>query len=305
MNKFVIVLADAGLSGNFLVRLINFSRAIQWDSEQNRSHEIVSETADDQYVRYCWTSLCHTSVGATAHPLAQNWYRQHRTNLTADAWRGIKVGSNRPSAWFFHNIEPEIYTDPDTVVVRVEPGTDFNIQFMLDRWWFCDDDLDDIAKRHHNALQWYKKSLSIVSHKATNLYNDGHLTIKNAHIFNTVRVLELMKELDLYHTGLTDIIHDWIRVYEMKNTRPRGLFSCAAPEEYIHADRVDAIPDPVIRHYMKCVNRTRWPELDVIDDPYDYIVQFRQDILNERPFSESMNDAIERFYNWKSRICAK
>jgi len=305
MSDYIIVLAHSGMSGNFLMRLLNFSRAIEWAGDKSRSHEIVSKIADDQYINYCWTSHCHEAVNATSHKLAHHWYKQARwQTLDMDTWHAIKKASARPSAWFFHKISDEVREDIETVIVQIKPGNNFDIPMLIDRRFF-NGEPNDFNEKCQTANNWFKMSLSSIK---SAMNGDGShasnadIVVSNRDIFDVVKVLELMKELNLYHNGLREIVSDWIKVYLLKNTRPIGLFSKSKPDEYRYKEQVEKINDPYIKHLLMCVNRKVWPTLDLIDDPYSYFIDFRKELLAGSTFSTAFNKAEARFNEWQTHI---
>jgi|TARA_B100000131_G_scaffold283049_1_gene290709 hypothetical protein len=305
MSDYVIVSANAGLSGNFLMRLLNFSRAIEWQQDKARSKDIVSKIADDQYINYCWTSQCHEAVMATSHKLAHHWYMQSRTELDRDTWYAIKKASARPSAWFFHKVDKEVRNDVETIIVAVEPGNDFDIPMYIDRRCF-NGSPEHWNETFKNSDAWFRYCLTSIK-TSMRLNHDqfvknADIVIKNRDIFDVVKVLELMKELGLYHNGLRELITDWIKVYLLKNKRPEAIFSKSQPEEYRYKEQVDRIVDPHIRHFLMCVNRKSWPTLDLIDDPYAYMINFRKDLLAGERFDVAFNRAEASFQDWKSQI---
>lgn len=306
MNKYVIVLANAGMSGNFLMRLINFSRAIEWNkSNHYRSDDIVSKDADDQYINYCWTSLCHTAVSSTAHKLAHKWYMDTRTRVDMDTWHAIKKASNRPSAWFFHDVADAVRADPETVIVQVVPGWDYDVQMMLDRWCF-NGEVQDFNNNYSNAENWFREMMTSINHLGNSTFKKSGADVlyMNRDIFDSAKVLTLLDELGLYHAGMADIIHDWIKVYLIKNTRPKGLMSKSSPKVYRYKEEIEQIHDPHIRHLLKCVNREDWPTLDLIDDPYDYLIRFQRKLRNGANFAETFNDTLEQFNTWQKQLDA-
>ena len=303
MSDYVIVQANAGLSGNFLMRLLNFSRAIEWTEGSIRHEDIVSKTADNQFINYCWTSQCHKSVSSTTHRLGHHWYREVRGNvLDASTWLAIKQASVRPSAWFFHSVSPEVLADIDTIIVQIDPGKDFDIQMLLDRYYF-NGPPEDFNELYGTANQWFEHVLNQVYTSCTLKLDKADIVIKNKDIFDTVKVLELMKELDLYHSGLRELVSDWIKVYTLKNTRPQGLFSKSPPDEYNYAEQVNCIQDPYIRHMMKCVNRGPWPTLDLMDDPYSYVIDFRKNLLaGNSTATQCFDFATQQFKHWQNSL---
>ena len=305
MSDYIIVLAHSGMSGNFLMRLLNFSRAIEWAGDRQRSHEIVSKVADDQYINYCWTSHCHEAVNATSHKLAHHWYKQARwTTLDMNTWHAIKKASGRPTAWFFHKISNEVREDIETIIVQIKPGNDFDIPMLIDRRFF-NGDPEDFNNNWKTANDWFKACLTSIksSIEGRGSYIDkADIVINNRDIFDVVKVLELMKELNLYHNGLREIITDWIKVYLLKNKRPEALFSKSQPDDYRYKEQVNKINDPHIRHLLMCVNRKVWPTLDLIDDPYSYLIDFRKELLAGTSFAVAFNKAEARFNEWLKLI---
>ena len=304
MKYYVIVIANAGMSGNFLMRLLNFSRNITWDrQESQRSDDLVSKIADNQFINYCWTSNCHTAVMATTHRLAHTWYKQKREMLDMETWHAIKQGTNRPTAWFFHEVSAEVKNDPETIIVQVQPGDNFNIQMLIDRWCFNGEAVD-FNNNYADSYDWFRNMLTTVNTLVEQNYNESgaDIIINNTDIFDIVKVLELMKDLDLYHNGLREVISDWIKVYLLKNVRPSGLFSKSSPTDYMYKEEIDQIKDPYIKHILKCVNRKVWPTLDLIDDPYIYIEDFRKHIQVGNKFGVSFDLAQRRFKDWQMSV---
>ncbi len=302
MSDYIIILANSGMSGNFLMRLLNFSRAIEWTGDKSRSNEIVSKIADNQYINYCWTSHCHEAVMATSHRLAHHWYKEsRRDSLDMDSWHAIKKASARPSAWFFHKITDEVRADVETVIVQIEPGNDFDIPMLIDRRCF-NGSPEEWNTMYKDATAWYRYCLTAIKSEMNNKFTNADIVVQNRDIFDVVKVLELMKELGLYHSGLREIIIDWIKVYLLKNKRPEALFSKSQPDEYRYKEEVDKIADPHIRHFLMCVNRKVWPTLDLLDDPYSYMIDFRKDLLAGENFGTAFNKAEARFKDWQSMI---
>ena len=193
-------------------------------------------------------------------------------------------------------------SDVETVIVQIDPGSDFNIQMMLDRYYF-NGPPEDFNELYGTADKWFDHALKEVYRSCSLKFKDADIVVKNRDIFDTVKVLELMKELGLYHSGLRELVSDWIKVYLLKNTRPQGLFSRTPPEEYNYTEQVDTINDTSIRHMLKCVNRGPWPTLDLMDDPYSYVNNFRKNILaGNKTFTECYDTAMSQFKDWQNSI---
>ena len=304
MNKYIIVEADAGISGNFLVRLLSFSQAIPWNSDSTRHHEIVSKEADNQWIHYCWTSLCHTVVNAVSNNLVKHWYTQARMGLDSDTWRAIKMGSTAPSVWFFHKVDEEIYNDPDTIVVRLMPSLDFDMQMWIDRRYFNGDELHHTLRNEYSWMKHVRTAIREHVNFSQNPLQGNFITFYNEDIFNVVRVMELMKQLGLYHSGLGDVLHEWIRIYRMKNARPAGLITNECPTEYAYAEQVDQIADPYIQHYIKCVNRKTFDstvDCKTIEDPVNLFKNYRTNLI-DGDWKTADDDLRHAWNAWKSQV---
>ena len=54
---------------------------------------------------------------------------------------------------------------------------------------------------------------------------------------------------------------------------------------------------------LKCVNRGPWPTLDLMDDPYSYVNNFRKNILaGNKTFTECYDTAMSQFKDWQNSI---
>ena len=96
---------------------------------------------------------------------------------------------------------------------------------------------------------------------------------------------------------------NFIYLYTLKNTRPQGLFSKSPPDEYNYAEQVNCIQDPYIRHMLKCVNRGPWPTLDLMDDPYSYVIDFRKNLLaGNSTATQCFDFATQQFKHWQNSL---
>ena len=295
MNKHIIVLADAGLSANFLSRLLNLSDKIQWSDNSKKENDIVSSNADDTKVNYCYTSNCHIAVDQlTSSEMASAIYINNRERLSNSYWQIIKQTSPLPSVWFFHELEEKIYSDPETVIVRVESGDNFNPIWFLDRRELVQGSL--IQDDNTDLKSFIKNCCTSIKHQMNIRYQDGNFSIDSADIFNVTAVINLMKNLEIYHDGIEDIINRQIDHYIEKNTRPDGLFTYTPPSEYNFKDYVDSVQDPTIRHFLKCVNRKDLVEKNQFNDPFNNFVDFMDDIRNMKSYGLSEKKVVD---NWK------
>lgn len=299
MNKFIIVLSEAGLSSNFLTRILNLSNKVEWFDPNNRLSEIVSKDADNQWINYCYTSDCHTATKNFVSSLIASKYNKSRQQeLTLENWNTIKKYSKKPSAWFFHNISKDIYEDEDTVVVRVESGTDFNTRWFLDRRLFgCDEDQIDDVFFHHRSF--VTDCCTSISYQINTTFNDGHISFNSSDIFNSTKVINLLKELELYDDSMETILSDLIEDYISKNTRPSNLFTKSAPLEYDNHEIIDLVNDKILKHYLKCVNRKEFTDYqDNTIDPMTFLEDFQKSIASGEGFDESLKKCVDNFSEW-------
>lgn len=296
MNKYIIVLANAGLSGNFLVRLLHLSNNITWKDNDKKTENIISLNADDQWINYCYTSDCLFPIRNNLPSLAESVYIKNRQSLQSEKWNIIKKVSPERFVYFFHEIDEEVYNDPDVTIVRVEPDRNLNLQWILDRRWFGEDQDTEDDFYHHKFF--FQSVCTTITDMTSTIHGDGQHTISFSQIFDTDSVVKLLKDLDLYHDGIENDIDYWIKEYISKNTRPDGIFTIEPPDEYDYPEFVDEIPDFGLRHYAKCVNRKVLADKNEIDDPILYLQEFLKEISEDVDFSEARNNCVDKFYKW-------
>jgi len=298
MNKFILIQAHAGMSGNFLLRLLSLSNTIVWnDVGFSKDHKIISVDADAQYIKNCSTSSCHMSVLSVVNDdmIAEEYVKTRTEMLKPFLWKVITKNSLCPSIWFFHNVPDKIRKQENNVFIEILPGTDFDIQAMVDRLSFNGkvSYFNDVYKTYDNWVKEIMSSIRYYTDKKITEYTD--IIFENKCIFDTQSIITLMKQLEIYHDGIDELIEKHINDYLEANKRPIGLFTSVAPLDYEFKKEVDQIDDPYIRHMLKCINRTDTPTENIIDDPYSYFENFRSDMKNKQKY-------LDKFEDWKNSL---
>lgn len=298
MDKFIIIQAHAGMSGNFLLRLLCLSDTIVWnDVGFSKDHKIVSVDADNQYIKHCSTSSCHMSVlSVVSDDMVSDDYINSRSDMLKPfLWKAISKNSLCPSVWFFHNVPEKIRKQDNNIFIEVLPGKEFDIQTLIDRLSF-NGGISEFNDGYATYDNWVVSMLDNIRHYMNmEIENYTDIIFENKCIFDTQSVVELMKQLGIYHDGLDELVEKYINIYLEANKRPSGLFTSTAPTDYDFKEQVDGILDPHIRHMLKCMNRTDIPTENIIDDPYLYFEEFRNDMEDKAPY-------LKKFEDWKNSL---
>ena len=143
------------------------------------------------------------------------------------------------------------------------------------------------------------------TYKALQSFNG---TVKPKLIFsdNSGEIIDSCEQLGYSHDTCTPHRHQSNGVAERCNRRCKEGTAC----QLVQSGFMAAWWHLAMRHYCflynvteKCVNRGPWPTLDLMDDPYSYVIDFRKNLLaGNSTATQCFDFATQQFKHWQNSL---